>query len=362
MSFSVRGIGGVLLLVATGCGGTVVRPIAGDAGDDDRPSVVTPTDAGRDVVENTRDATTLPLDVVTPSRDVVTPVRDVVTVDRGIPTRDVPASPDAGVVAGSRCEDDIVCGALQCAFGNSPFCTGPCTPSTEADPGARARAEQNECGGGGTCLSFGTGGGDVEGLCLAGCRTGVTPSTCREGFVCTGQWLRQADGAPDDPGCFPFCTRDDQCEGGGACNVRSGQCDSDGFVPTRLPDGSPCDPTRTETRPGEDTPRNVQCRGLCFLVSATNRTQGICGSLLDLARTPACPDDPTRITPRNPMGDDQAVCVFRACNTNADCASPLRCVWPERMGAPATELPRRCSYATTAQPNGVTDAGVAPDA
>lgn len=351
------GVMGALLLGVSGCGGSVVRAGVGDAGTDDRPQVTPPRDTGGD-----------PGIDVSVAVDVALPGRDVVSVDRVIPARDVPPAPDAGgaVVAGARCEDDAVCGPLQCAFGNSPFCTGECTPSRDADPEARAREEQGTCGAGGACLTLGDNGGGLVGICLAGCRAGVTPGSpgaCRDGFVCTGQWLRQPDGVPDDPGCFPFCTTDEQCEGGGRCNPRTGQCDNDGLVSTRLPDGAPCDPTRTEVRPGEDTPRNVQCRGVCFLVSGTSRTQGICGSLLDLARTPACPDDPSRITPRFPAaGDDQAVCVFRSCASNADCAAPLRCVWPERMGVPAMDQPRRCSYPTAAQPDGLADAGVAPDA
>ncbi|MFO0626889.1 MAG: hypothetical protein U0325_14860 [Polyangiales bacterium] len=357
MRWFSRGAAGALLLGVVGCGGSVVRGGGGDAAVDDRPTITPPVDAGPIVS----------IDASVP-RDAPLPVRDAATPDRVIPARDVPPAPDAGgaVVAGARCEDDAMCGPLQCAFGNAPFCTGPCSPSGDADPDARAREEQRECGPGGACLALGDDGSGPVGICLAGCRTGVNPGSpgaCRDGFVCTGQWLRQPDGVPDNPACFPFCRTDDQCEDGGRCNPRTGQCDSDGLVPTRLPDGAPCDPTRTEVRPGEDTPRNVQCRGVCFLVSGTTRSQGICGSLLDLARSPACPDDPMRITPRFPAaGDDQAVCVFRSCVSNADCTSPLRCVWPERMGVPAMDQPRRCSYPTAAQPDGVADAGVAPDA
>lgn len=352
---------GLALSCLSACGGSVVRAGNGaDASVDDR-DVTTSIDVAvvSDVVAR---ADTI---LVT---DLPTPPRDVVTVDRVVPARDVPAPPDAGgaVVAGTRCEDDSACGALNCAFGNSPFCTGPCAPAMQADPEGRAREEQQACGAGATCLSLGDDGSGPVGLCLAGCRAGVSPGSpgsCRAGFVCTGQWLRQPDGAPDDPACFPFCSSDDQCEDGGRCNVRTGQCDADGFVPTRLPDGAPCDPTRTELRPGEDSPRNVQCRGVCFLISGADRTRGLCGSLLDLARTPACPDDPSRITPRSPsVGDDQAVCVFRTCASNADCAGPLRCVLPERMGAPVMDQPRRCSYPTAAQPDGLADAGVSPDA
>lgn len=362
MNSLTRGLAGALLLSLSACGGSVVRATPGDAAVDDRATPVFPLDAAGEAAVDVPTGIDAPVVV----RDVA--VRDVVAVDRVAPPRDVPAPPDAGgpVVAGARCEDDSACGALQCAFGNSPFCTGACTPSGEADPDLRAREEQVECGAGGACLDLGDNGGGPVGICLAGCRAGVmpgAPGSCRAGFMCTGQWLRQSDGAPDDPACFPFCRSDDQCEDGGSCNPRTGQCDVDGFVATRLPDGSPCDPTRTEMRPGEDTPRNVQCRGVCFLVSGTDRTRGLCGSLIDLARTPACPDDPARIAPRSPMGgDDQAVCVFRSCASNGDCAAPLRCVHPERMGVPATDQPLRCSYPTAAQPDGVADAGVATDA
>lgn len=116
------------------------------------------------------------------------------------------------------------------------------------------------------------------------------------------------------------------------------------------------------TPPGEDTPRNVQCRGTCFLVGAAERTQGLRGSLLDLARSPRCPDDPDRMTPLPPSaGDDQAVCVFRSCATSADCAGPLRCVFPERSGVPDMTGARWCSYPTRAQPDGLADAGVPRD-
>jgi hypothetical protein len=350
------------------CGSTVIRRAPDDAAADDRAPPgpdATLDDGGGPPL----DAVLPPVDAVMPRGDAIAPPRDTAPppADRLVVLDALPPR-DAGgeVLAGARCDDDSQCGSLTCAFANEPFCTGPCGPSSATTPEARDREESSVCGAGGTCINLGAGGGAEGGICIASCQTGIVagaPGSCRAGYVCTGQWLRQPGGVPDDPGCFPFCSEDSQCEAGGRCNGRTGQCDSDGVVPGRLPDGSPCDPTRTELRPGEETPRNVQCRGVCFQVGSAERSQGLCGSILDLARTPRCPDEPDRMQPLAPSaGDDQAVCVFRSCTTNADCAGPLRCVLPERGGVPDPAGARRCSYPTRAQPDGTSDAGVPRDA
>jgi hypothetical protein len=266
-------------------------------------------------------------------------------------------SPPSGLTrAGASCTNatptggaDPACGALVClTTQSSPMCTGPCTNS------ASALTERSMCGGGNaTCLTQGDG-AMANSLCAQACTPGASTG-CRPGFVCTGWWYTHAGAVPDGPGCFPFCASDAQCPGGRRCNARVGSCGAAGADLTRLADGSPCNPTMTVTVPGEAQPRNVQCRGVCFRVSNTAPTQGICGSFVDLATARACPDDPTNVPLLAPPGaDNLALCIFRNCQRNANCAAPLVCRYDEdAAGIPDRAQPPQCQYPTPAQRTGI---------
>ncbi len=245
---------------------------------------------------------------------------------------------------------DPACGALVCVpTGTTPMCTDACTNSPSQ------ATEQAMCGGAGsTCLTQGDG-ADASSICVSSCRvTGTSTATgaCRAGFVCTGWWFTH-DAGPDATGCFPFCTNDAQCPTGSRCNTRTGDCDTTGVVSARLPDGAPCNPTITTTVPGETTPRNTQCRGICWTIGTA--TQGICGSLLDLRTSMACPDTPTLVAPRGvPSGDNLAVCLFKDCTRNAGCTAPLVCRRDESAtGVVDTASQPTCQYPTRAQPAGI---------
>ncbi len=264
----------------------------------------------------------------------------------------------AAVAAGGTCSG-MMCGpgnALSCATGFTAggFCSGVCNNGATA-------SEQTQCGGAGTtCLSgvpldpsvVGAG----QGLCTNSCNPEATSATtggCRPGLVCTGYWMTQSSGVPDNPGCFPFCTSDAQCAGvssGGTpythCNTRLGYCMTAGANLTLSPDGSACNPDAI-TASGVTT-----CRGTCFTVD-TDPTHGLCGSYINTAVTSACPDPTSAVAPRAPAGDNLAICVYRSCAHNTDCGSPLHCVYPESAGAVRSDLPPICSYATPSQPSGI---------
>jgi hypothetical protein len=241
-----------------------------------------------------------------------------------------------GSPAGNACTSDTTCGTLQCPAGLG-FCTAQCTDGS-------ASSEQSQCGGSGsTCLLTDDTTGD--GLCLRGCTAGSATS-CRAGFVCTG--LTLFVGATDTTGCYPHCTSNAQCPTGTVCDVRWGTCGQRAANLAALADGSPCNPTITTTVPGEMEPRNTQCRGRCLGVSATDRTRGICGSLINLGITSTCPDPNTLFS--GAMGDDLIGCIFRSCTRSADCSVGTICIYQERMGAPITTGPRVCNYPTAAQP------------
>ncbi len=190
--------------------------------------------------------------------------------------------------------------------------------------------------------------------CAPGAARGE-PGACRAGFVCTGWWFTYSNGEADVAGCVAFCSADSDCLAGERCNPRMGLCGGALPDPGRLPDGSPCDPSMTALVPEESTRRNVQCRGQCFQRIGGPATQGICGSLIDLAVTPRCPDDPTLVRPfTDPGADNLGLCIVRSCTTNRDCRSPLLCRYPEDASRrPVRTAPPSCDYATTAQPTGI---------
>lgn len=238
--------------------------------------------------------------------------------------------------AGLTCTTDGECGAALTCDLDVPggFCTAECT-----DNASQAR-EREQCGGANsTCLSFGDG-SDAYTTCTRVCsptaRAG-TANACREGQVCTGWWYTHETNEPDAVGCDLFCTANSQC-GTDPCNLRTGEC-GEAVDMTARADGEPCDPT-VETG---DPPQNRQCRGICFQLGDM-ASQGQCGSLINVAVTPRCPDDSAHIAPEVPSddagesADNVGLCLFKTCSTNADCTAPLTCI-PGTGGAPS-----ECGY------------------
>jgi hypothetical protein len=166
-------------------------------------------------------------------------------------------------------------------------------------------------------------------------------------MLCTGFSLFVA--TPDTFGCYPHCASNSQCASGLVCDVRAGTCGMRAANLTGLADGSACNPSITQTVPGEANPRNVQCRGRCVRVSNTSMTQGICGSYINLATTTTCPDPNT--LPLGETGDDLGLCLFRTCTRSAECTTGTICIYLEdATGTPDTTGPRICNYPTRAQP------------
>jgi hypothetical protein len=233
------------------------------------------------------------------------------------------------VRTGRRCTMDE-----DCADGQTCITTAQgriCTTGEGCEQGARAD-EESQCGGrGSTCLLYGSTATQRLDICVRGCVATATSErlgACGEGFVCTTSWLRQPMGSTEaTPGCLPHCTTDAHCAGvvlgdAGAmrCNTRTGQC-----------------------------------------------VEGLCGSFINLRTTQQCADfDLETMAPRVPQGDNLAVCIFKNCDTNAQCSDGLVCTFPEdAMGMVRNDLPSNCGYATRNQPNGIPvsgDAGVRPDA
>jgi hypothetical protein len=250
--------------------------------------------------------------------------------------------------------DPVACTA---AFGCFPTvttaaCTRDCVDS------ALQGTERSMCGGpNATCLTSGTG-PDTFSVCATACAPGAAsgaPGSCRAGFVCTGWWFTRADFRSDTPGCAPFCSRDADCYPGERCNSRVGVCDIPLPNNARVPDGAPCNPTIQEIPPGEIDPRNTQCRGECFPVSETVASQGICGSYVNVAERPTCPDEPDVILPdTGPDADNLGVCLYRLCRANAECRGALVCRYDEGAdGRPDLRGPTWCMYPTAAQPRGL---------
>lgn len=248
--------------------------------------------------------------------------------------------------------DPAACGAyLVCIpTGTTAICSHMCTDNLSQ------AVERAMCGGGnGTCLVEGDPPDDYR-YCTVACAPGAArgeAGACRSGFVCTGWWLTHDSGRSDAPGCAGFCAQDSDCYADERCNTRLGRCGIALPDLTRLPDGAPCDPTRVEMVPGELDPRNTQCRGACFQVSNT-ATQGLCGSLLDLAVRTTCPDDPAMEPDHGADPDNLALCLYRACVANRECRAPLICRYDED---PSGVIDRRsgswCQYPTAAQSTGL---------
>ena len=212
----------------------------------------------------------------------------------------------AAASAGDACQTDDDCASAEmtCRTMAGPgFCTSAC----EADPDPAV--EEAACGAGATCLVHTTG----NSHCVEACTPVVAGGAgCPAGRVCTR--LALLNEVPDDPGCKNFCSSDADCLPTQHCG-RDGICVLESFggeMADRLPDGYPC-------AVGGDQ----ICRGLCV---ALRPTEGICASLIDLADTDVCPDDPDAVRPTREPGDDLAACLFRRCSTTAECPAPLRCL------------------------------------
>jgi hypothetical protein len=246
------------------------------------------------------------------------------------------------------CGDELVCVNSQ----TTPYCTGECTNN------ASQAMERTACGGlRSTCLTQGD-----DPMAFSRCSQSCSPAAmtslagaCRAGFVCTGWWYTHAGAMPDSPGCFAFCTADTDCGGmGRICNTRTGACGTTGFNAMALPDGSPCNPSIRVTPPGEMTARNVECRGICFRIG-TSTMEGICGSFTNTRARMGCFDNTDQAPRQSPtMPDNLGICLWRPCDTNADCRSPHICRYPENaMGMPVMEAQPTCDYPTMAQRMGI---------
>lgn len=216
--------------------------------------------------------------------------------------RPVPEAPGA---VGDPCRTDDDCNAegLVCRVWNGPgICVRTCEPSD--DP----TVEEAACGAGNTCLQH----GEAD-LCVRACEpVSGGGAGCDAGRVCTnGALLLDLE---EDPGCRNFCSLDSDCLPSQRCD-RQGLCvlaEYGGPLESRLPDGEPC-----------TVGVGPACRGICVPFGGE---EGICGSLIDLAETDRCPDDPEGVLPTTRAGDDLAVCLFRRCADDGDCTAPLECV------------------------------------
>jgi len=262
-----------------------------------------------------------------------------------------------GIAASGPCESEACgpTGELSCtrSYTSGGFCTGFCSTGTTA-------TEQGQCGGlGSTCVAHPPF-ADVpegQGLCLRACNPAATSEAtggCRSGQVCTGFWAyTPATSGQDTPGCFPHCETDANCVGvvGGdaglmRCNIRTGRCSPTPVDLSLRFDGDPCDPSAVMSsgRPA--------CRGVCFRIDTTP-THGLCGSYLNLGVSTNCPDNPALIRPVAPSNDNAAICVFKNCAHNNECASPTLCVYPESGGMIRTDVASRCAYPSALQPSGI---------
>ena len=220
------------------------------------------------------------------------------------PTFDPYPGPDGEAAAvGDRCTNEDACPAddLLCdAQMPGGMCTKGCTDTGEAD------SESAECGAGGTCLVFPAGGR----FCVAACTPGVPGGDCPAGRVCTLPWLTANPDDPRLPGCFPFCSSDDDCNPGTHCHLGTGSCVA-AVLPEGDADGEPCEPAVGG------------CHGFCLRASA-EPTEGLCGSLFNGALSDRCGTPGVR--PHGPRGeDDLGLCMFKGCRADAECTAPLVC-------------------------------------
>ncbi len=288
--------------------------------------------------------------------------RDAGRVDTGRPD----TGPVAITAAGRLCTNDMMCGGGD--FTCIPLPGGRvCTNGMGCEQGT-PQSEAEACGGRGsrgTCLVLGnTSMGQVS-ICTRSCTPGArteAAGACPTGTICSTNWLQLTAMQMEDHGCLAFCESDAQCAGVTAgdaslmrCNRRLGRCASAASDNSLRADGLPCNPMMTVP----------QCRGVCFLLSSTNRTQGLCGSFINTGATTMCPDSPETMDVRAPMGESLGVCIFRNCENNSGCSMGTVCMFPENMGMPVTTAPTFCNFPSARQPNGIpggaTDGGTPTD-
>jgi hypothetical protein len=215
--------------------------------------------------------------------------------------------------AGAPCDNDDDCATdrgLHCdARPDRGMCTMACASSP--DPAA----EEAQCGEDATCLAESA----VDAYCTAACTPRFRGGDCPAGQLCTSMWLWLPE--PDAPGCRPFCSSDADCPPQTPCS-RFGAC---GFPPDlgALADGEPC------TFPEGSNYPEAPCRGACIRIDA-DPSHGLCASLINLAATRDCPDDPVMAPVTG--GDDLGVCMYRRCDVDEDCTSPLICTSTARGG------------------------------
>lgn len=251
---------------------------------------------------------------------------------------------------GARCVDSTQCApGLTCDDSRNGLCTRACEDLGDDDLG-----EAVSCGGEGRrCVR-----GDEGPACGLGCDPLArprTPGACPVGEVCTGAWWLDPNYLPDAPGCVPWCSADADCAEsarGPRCNPRLGRCASVGEDRALAADGAPCDPRALQRVEGDARPRSAVCRGFCVQTGA-DPARGVCASFVDRSRFARCPDDGQVVSLRGPFGaDNLALCMWRRCAGDCECAGALRCLLPESDGRPLPGEPRFCAWPTAAQPTG----------
>lgn len=368
-----------LLSLSLGCG---ARATVGGP-------VTDPDAAGVDVAQGGSDVGFPSLDVRIPDTDGGIPVFDigrppdvnVLPRDTGFPRDtglrvDNGITPDAGtvsrtsVVAGRRCDSDALCASPSADLSCVPLPGGLiCSSAGLCEQGTTAE-EEASCGGRfSTCLVIGNlASGGQASVCTRACVPTATTEAmgaCPSGSLCTTHWLSLTAGQVENPGCLPFCMRDSDCAGVEGetgpmerCNLRTGRCGVAPSDPAARADGLPCNPQ--EVRSTMVNP----CRGVCFLISGSQPTQGLCGSLIDVRATGGVCADSPELEVRAPMGDNLGICIFRTCVNNSQCPAGLLCAFPEDASGVRSDRPATCAYATARQPMGIpggaTDGGVPP--
>ncbi|MBL8679855.1 MAG: hypothetical protein JNK05_11850, partial [Myxococcales bacterium] len=145
---------------------------------------------------------------------------------------------------------------------------------------------------------------------------------------------------------------DSHCVAPERCNTRTGTCQTMAPDPSRISDGQPCRlPTASQPSP---------CKGTCFRI-VTGNPNGVCGSYVNLATTPRCPDDPDAIQPLGRMGmDNLGICIFRTCSATQCCPSGLVCEGLDGMGYCSVDDPMENNIACDGD-GGLSDAATDGD-
>jgi hypothetical protein len=263
-----------------------------------------------------------------------------------------------GIAASGPCESEACgpTGELQCAraFTSGGFCTTFCSTGSTA-------TEQGQCGGpGSTCVAHPPF-ADIpegQGMCLRACNPAATSEAtggCRSGQGVHGLLgLHPGDQRAGHPRVLPplrdrreLRRSDGRRRGPDALQRPHGPLLSHPRWTSR------CASTATLATPRSSWPPVARsAAGVCFRIDTTP-THGLCGSYLNLGVSTNCPDNPALIRPVAPSNDNAAICVFKNCAHNNECASPTLCVYPESGGMIRTDVASRCAYPTALQPSGI---------